>query len=47
MCEQIVHFLLKAPDLKGVFDMVMDIRCRASCEINIFDRKESFLYFHL
>ena len=27
------------------FDMVMDIRYRASCKINIFDRKIEFFIF--
>ena len=28
-----------------VFDIVMDIRCKASCKINIFDRKIEFFIF--
>ena len=28
-----------------VFDMVMDIRYRVSCKINIFDRKIEFFIF--
>ena len=28
-----------------VFDMVMDIRYRTSCKINIFDRKIEFFIF--
>ena len=30
-----------------VFDMVMDIRYRTSCKINIFDRKIEFFIFSL